>query len=256
MIEIIQLKALKDNYIYVLHEQNKGVTAVVDPSDAATVLKYLAKRNWNLNFILNTHHHADHVGGNSHLKTQTGCSVIAMTKDKDRIPSVDITVQEGDEFTFGDSRCIVLEVPGHTSGDVAYWFPYERLLFCGDSLFSLGCGRLFEGHAQEMWFSLDKLRALPLDTMIYCAHEYTLLNGLFALTVEPENQELQQRVKTVQELRQKGLPTVPVSLSEELATNPFLRPESTAIRNRLKLCSVENWVVFAELRRLKDTFVA
>ena len=254
MLEILQIPVLSDNYIYLVHEPNGWATAAIDPALAGPVLRALEEKGWKLTHILNTHHHGDHVGGNLELKRKTGCAIVAMARDKERIPGIDVEVSEGDIIGLGAAQAEVLDVPGHTSGHIAFWFKQENALFCGDTLFGLGCGRLFEGHAQEMWGSLEKIRSLPPSTRIYCAHEYTEANGRFALTVEPENPALQERIGRVKALRGEGLPTIPTLLSEELATNPFLRPESPAIRHRLRMDKAENWRVFGQIRHLKDGF--
>jgi hydroxyacylglutathione hydrolase len=254
MLEILQVPVLHDNYIYLVHEPNGWATAVIDPAVAEPVLQALDEKGWHLTHILNTHHHGDHVGGNLELKRETGCAVVAVARDKERIPGIDVEVSEGDIIGLGHAEAKVLDVPGHTSGHIAFWFAEENALFCGDTLFGLGCGRLFEGHAEEMWASLEKICALPPATRIYCAHEYTQANGRFALQVEPENPALLERMDRVYSLRAQGLPTVPTLLQEELATNPFLRPQSPAIRRRLGLPKASDWQVFAEIRHLKDGF--
>ncbi len=254
MLEILQIPALQDNYIYLVHEPNGWATAVIDPALAEPVLRALDEKGWKLTHILNTNHHGDHVGGNIELKRKTGCAIVAVARDKERIPGIDVEVSEGDIIGLGHAEAKVLDVPGHTSGHIAFWFVGEDALFCGDTLFGLGCGRLFEGHAEEMWASLEKIRALPPSTRVYCAHEYTQANGRFALQVEPENLALRQRMDRVEKLREQGLPTVPSLLEEELATNPFLRPHSPEIRRRLGLDDVADWRVFAEIRHMKDGF--
>jgi hydroxyacylglutathione hydrolase len=254
MIEIRQLPVLKDNYVYLVHEPRTGATAAVDPAEAEPVLACLAAEGWTLTHVFNTHHHGDHVGGNQELKRKTGCSIVGSAADRGRIPCLDLALRDGDRFRLGEAEVRILEVPGHTRGHIAFWFPEGRALFCGDTLFALGCGRLFEGTAAEMWLSLTKIRALPPDTRIYCAHEYTEANGRFALTVEPGNAALAARMAGVRERRRQGLPTVPSTLEEELATNPFLRPESGEIRERLGLAGAEPAAVFAEVRRRKDGF--
>ena len=254
MLEILQIHALQDNYIYLIHEPNGWATAAIDPALAEPVLRALDEKGWTLTHILNTHHHGDHVGGNIELKRKTGCAIVAMARDKERIPGIDVEVSEGDIIGLGHAEAKVLDVPGHTSGHIAFWFAGESALFLGDTLFGLGCGRLFEGHAEEMWASLEKIRALPPSTRIYCAHEYTQANGRFALEIEPENQALQERMVRVTNLRQQGLPTIPSLLGDELATNPFLRPHSPEIRRRLGLEDVTDWRVFAEIRHRKDSF--
>lgn len=254
MLEIHQIPVLDDNYIYLVHEPESGATAAVDPAVAEPVLDALKDRGWRLTHVLNTHHHGDHVGGNLELKQATGCTIVGAAADRHRIPGVDLALREGDEFRLGAAVARILEVPGHTSGHIAYWFSDDAVLFCGDTLFALGCGRLFEGSAEQMWLSLDRLRRLPPETRIYCAHEYTLANACFAVTVEPGNAVLHERMRCVEALRRKGLATVPSILSEELATNPFLRPESPEIRQVLDLADAPDVAVFAAIRRRKDVF--
>jgi len=254
MLEILQIPVLTDNYIYLVHEPNGWATAAIDPALAGPVLQALAEKGWKLTHILNTHHHGDHVGGNLELKRATGCAIVAMARDKERIPGIDVEVAEGDVIGLGHAQARVLDIPGHTSGHIGFWFEEEGALFCGDTLFGLGCGRLFEGHAEQMWASLEKIRALPPSTKIYCAHEYTEANGRFAWTIEPENPALAARLGRVKALRERGLPTVPFLLEEELAANPFLRPQSPAIRHRLRLETADDWRVFAEIRSRKDVF--
>ncbi len=256
MLEVLQVPALSDNYIYLIHEPGAGVTAVVDPAEAEPVLRAIERKGWNLTLILNTHHHGDHVGGNLRLKQCTGCAIIGSVWDRDRrrIPGIDRGVGDGDVVALGRTSAQVLAVPGHTLGHVAYWFPHDALLFCGDTLFGMGCGRLFEGTAAQMWASLSRLRELPPATAVYCAHEYTEANGRFALSVEPENRDLIARMKRVGELRRNGCPTVPFRLTEELATNPFLRPDSEDLRAALALPHATDEAVFAETRRRKDEF--
>jgi len=253
MIEIYQIPALSDNYIYLIHEPLSAATAAIDPSAAEPVLSALSEKGWRLTHILNTHHHIDHVGGNLRLKAQTGCIVVGAKRDKNNIPGITVGLTDEDIFYFGETTAHILEVPGHTLGDIAYWFQTSNALFCGDTLFAMGCGRLFEGSAGQMWHSLNLLKKLPLSTRIYCAHEYTQENGRFALTVEPNNKALLYRMNKVNRLRSKNLPTVPSTLEEELATNPFLRIDNPAARAAgQKLLNPAE--VFAKLRRRKDNF--
>lgn len=254
MLQIHALPVLQDNYIWLLHDPATKATAVVDPAEAEPVLDVLDERGWSLTHVLNTHHHWDHVGGNLTLKQLTGCTVYGAERDRDRIPGLDIALREGDALALGSIRAEVLEVPGHTQGHLAYWFADDEALLCGDTLFAIGCGRLLGGTAEQMWSSLDRIRRLPADTRVYCAHEYTQNNGRFALTIEPGNPALAQRMERVNAARKQGLPTLPSTLGEELATNPFLRPESAEIRARLGLEGAEPVVVFAEVRRRKDIF--
>ena len=251
-LEIVQLPALADNYVYLLHEPTSGDAAVVDPSNARVALDALCGRK--LTHVLATHHHWDHSGGNVELVQQTGCVVVGSSADAHAIPAIGIQVTDGDVVRVGAAEGRVLAIPGHTLGHVAYYFPESRALFCGDTLFSLGCGRVFEGSPEQMWASLDRLRSLPDDTLVYCGHEYTQTNAAFAVLVEPENERLRARRDEVAALRSKRLPTVPTTLAEERATNPFLRPESPQIRDHLGLPDASDVQVFAELRRRKDRF--
>jgi hydroxyacylglutathione hydrolase len=254
MLEIITLPVLTDNYIYIIHDPLSLETAVVDPALAQPVLDFLEKKNWRLATIFNTHHHWYHVNGNLELKQQTGCEIIAAYVDRDRIPGIDRGVNEGDVVAVGEHRAKIISTPGHTSGHIVYHFADDRLLFCGDTLFVMGCGRLFEGTAEQMWRSLQKIKALPGFTLIYCTHEYTQTNGRFAMTVEPENQALQKRMAIVDRLRQNNQPTVPSTLTEELSTNPFLREDSLALQKTIHMVNNTPTDIFAETRRLKDKF--
>ncbi|EIC30553.1 MULTISPECIES: hydroxyacylglutathione hydrolase [Methylomicrobium] len=254
MLEIVQIPVLADNYIYLIHDPVSRNTAVVDPAEARPVLDVLASKGWQLTYILNTHHHGDHVGGNLELQQQTGCRIIAPSADRHRIPGIDLGVSEGDTISLGNHTARVMSTPGHTLGHVVYHFAEDRLLFCGDTLFVMGCGRLFEGSAEQMWESLQRLKALPADTQIYCTHEYTQNNGRFALTVEPDNPALIEKMRQVDELRTRGLPTVPSTIGEELATNPFFRENSLSIQETIRLRDAAPVRVFAEIRRLKDRF--
>jgi hydroxyacylglutathione hydrolase len=253
-LQVEQIPVLNDNYVYLLHEPERGVTAVVDPAVAAPVLARLKAHGWALNWILSTHHHADHTGGNLELKQATGCKIAGARKDAARIPGIDLGLVEGDRFEFGTLTADILETPGHTLGHISYWFSEARALFCADTLFSLGCGRVSESSFEQMWSSLSKLAKLPEDAVVYCAHEYTLNNARFALTVDPDNPALKERKAEVERLRDAGKPTVPSKLGAELAANPFLRTGDRAIRSRLGLEAASDAEVFAEIRRRKDRF--
>ena len=255
MAELVirQIPVLKDNYVYLLHEPETKATAAVDPSVAPPVMTALARENWNLTHILNTHHHNDHTGGNRELKAATGCVIVGPRADRDRIPAIDIDVAEGETYRFGTEDARVYDVPGHTRGHIAYWFAGSRALFCGDTLFLMGCGRLFEGTPQQMWQSLSKLKALPPETRVFCAHEYTQANARFAVTVEPQNAALIARAKHVDEMRAQGQSTVPASLGEELATNPFLRADLPALQADAGAPG-DAVATFAAIRRRKDNF--
>ncbi len=254
MLDILQIPVLNDNYIYMLHDSVSLETAVIDPALEQPVLDVLAEKGWQLNFILNTHHHWDHVGANLALKQQTGCKVIAASSDQERIPGIDICVEQGDVILLGEHQAQVLETPGHTSGHVVYYFAGDQALFCGDTLFVMGCGRLFEGTPGQMYASLQTLKALPPSTRVYCTHEYTLANGEFALSVESDNVCVQQKLQAVAELRAGNKPTVPSTIAEEIATNPFFRVDCISIQKELGLVGAELDVVFAALRHRKDNF--
>jgi len=253
-LEIIQIPVLQDNYLYLIHEPVSGETAIVDPAVDAPVIVELEKRGWRLTHILNTHHHMDHTGANLALKERYGVKIIGPAEDKARIPGIDICVSESDQISLGDVTADVYFVPGHTRGHIAYHFSDDEALFCGDTLFSMGCGRLFEGTPTQMWNSLSKLMALPDTTRVFCAHEYTTSNGNFALSVEPRNAALIARMAEVKALRAKDQPTVPTTLAAEKETNPFLRPMSPEIQAMVGLTGAPLADVFAEVRRRKDSF--
>ena len=253
-MKIYTLPVLRDNYIHFLVDADTGQAAVIDPPVSLPVQDMLARNGWRLTHILNTHHHWDHVGGNHELKRATGCQVIGMHKGNEIIPDLDVLVREGDRFTLGSLEVTVMEVPGHTQGHISYWLPALKALFCGDTLFGMGCGRLLGGTAEQLWTSLARLRQLPVDTKVYCAHEYTQNNGRFALTVENGNPALIGRMKSVDRRRAENLPTVPFTIQEELQTNPFLRPESLEIRQVLGMPDAPNQEIFQELRSRKDAF--
>jgi hydroxyacylglutathione hydrolase len=253
-LEIRLVPLLADNYGYLLHDPATGDTAVVDPSEAAPVLAALAAYGWRLGHILNTHHHPDHTGGNAALKAATGAQIAAPKADLHRIPDVDVPLAEGDCYRVGGSKARVIAVPGHTSGHIAFWFEADQALFCGDTLFSLGCGKLFEGTPEEMWRSLGKLRALPDTTRVYCGHEYTQSNARFAASIEPDNEQLKARVAEVATLRAGGKPTIPSTLGVEKSTNPFLRADRPELQAALGLAGKPPAEVFAAIRRAKDKF--
>lgn len=254
MLKILQIPALTDNYIYLLHDLDSQQTAAVDPALAKPVLDALHEQGWQLHYIFNTHHHSDHVGGNLELKAQTGCKIVAAKSDSHRIPGIDIAVQEGDFFQLGRHQITIIETIGHTSGHIVYYLADEGLLFCGDTLFTLGCGRLFEGTAQQLWESLQKLKQLPETTKVYCAHEYSLSNGKFALSVEPDNPALLTRMANIKQLRADNLPTVPSTIGEELATNPFFREHSLSLQKNLNMQNKSPVEIFTALRKMKDSF--
>jgi hydroxyacylglutathione hydrolase len=251
-IEIIP--AFSDNYVYLLRDPDTDAVGVVDPGDAGPVLAALDRLGWRLTHIFNTHHHNDHIGGNRILKDRYGAPVIGPRADADRIPDLDLGVGDGDSLKFGSQDVGVLEVPGHTRAHIAFWFPDAGVLFPGDTLFALGCGRLFEGTPEQMWHSLGKLRDLPADTRIYCGHEYTQSNARFALSIDPDNPALRERAAHIDALRAEGRPTIPSTLGEERLTNPFLRADDPDLSAAVGLAGGDPVAVFAEIRRRKDHF--
>jgi hydroxyacylglutathione hydrolase len=251
-LQIEPVACLKDNYAYLVHDAGTGLTAIVDPSEPEPVKQALARRGWRLTHILNTHHHFDHTGGNLPLKEEFGAKVVGPEKDRERIPGIDVGVVEGQAWTFGARRVPVLEIPAHTRAHIA--FVFDDAVFTGDTLFAMGCGRLFEGTPAMMWASLTKLMALPDATRVYCGHEYTQSNGRFALTLEPGNAALAARMREVDGLRAKNAPTIPSTIGLEKQTNPFLRPDSKEIRHALGLLHADDVDVFAEMRKRKDNF--
>jgi len=253
-LEIVQIPVLKDNYVYLVRDPGTGSVGVVDPAVAEPVEAELERRRWRLTHILNTHHHGDHVGGNQRLKARFQATVVGPRADRARIPGIDIEVGEGDEYRFGQEPARVFDIPGHTRGHIAYWFEGSKALFCGDTIFSLGCGRMFEGTPKQFWASLSKLRALPEDTRVYCAHEYTESNARFARTVDPGNPDLLVRIDEVTRLRAAGRPTVPSLMGEERRANPFLRADQPALAAAVGLDASDPVAVFAEVRRRKDVF--
>ena len=254
MLEIEPVPCLSDNYAYLVRDAVAGLCAVVDPSEPAPVKNALARHRWRLTHILNTHHHLDHTGGNLPLKEEFGAEIVGPGKDRARIPGIDTGVDESAPWQFGAHRARILEIPAHTRAHIAFVFDDEHAVFTGDTLFSMGCGRLFEGTPLMMWTSLSKLMGLDDATRVYCGHEYTLNNGRFAQTLEPKNRDLAARMKEVEALRAKGEPTIPSTIGTEKKTNPFLRPDSREIRKKLGMAQADDVEVFAEMRRRKDVF--
>ena len=251
-LEIYQFPCLSDNYGVLIHDADNNVTASIDAPEASAVKQALAEKGWTLTHILTTHYHADHTGGNMELKGETDCTIVGPRAEAARVPGIDVEVGDGDAYDFGSFTAKVFDTPGHTAGHITYWFPDAGVAFAGDTLFTLGCGRVFEGDARTMWTSLSKIRELPPETVIYSGHEYTQGNAAFALTVEPGNAVLQARAQEIDEMRARGEPTVPTTLARELETNPFLRPDSSEIRANLGMEDAEDYEVFGAVRAAKD----
>jgi hydroxyacylglutathione hydrolase len=250
--EIHQFMCLSDNFGVLFHDPASGSTAAIDVPEAEPVLAAAKAKGWTISHILVTHHHPDHVQGIAAVKQATGARVIANAADAHRIPLVDATVEPGGTVIFGSLAADIIDTPGHTVGHINYHFSREKVLFSGDTLFSLGCGRLFEGTPAQMWAALKVLRALPDDTQVYCGHEYTASNAKFALTVDPTNAALKQRADEVFKLREAGKVTLPTTIGREKSTNPFLRADDAAIAAQLGMTGAGAAEVFAELRERKN----
>lgn len=225
-LEVIRIPVLSDNYVWLVRENTSGEVMVVDPAVAEPVLAKADELGWIITQIWNTHWHPDHTGGNAAIREATGCTITGPAAEFERIPTLNVQVKGGDVVKFGASTAAVIDVPAHTAGHIAFHFPYEQIAFVGDTLFAMGCGRLFEGTPAQMYANMRKLEALGDDTHIYCAHEYTISNGRFALTVEPDNAALVARMAEVTAMRERGEPTVPTTIALERATNPFMRASS------------------------------
>ncbi len=253
-LQVETVPCLDDNYAYLAHDFGSGETAVVDVPEAAPILAALDARGWRATQVLLTHHHADHVQGLDELLASHDARVTGAAADARRLPPLDLAVGEGDSVAIGAEAGTVIEVPGHTLGHIAFHFPQSGVAFTADSLMALGCGRVFEGTMAQMWQSLQKLAALPPDTLICSGHEYTMANARFALTIDPGNAALISRAEAVEAARAKAQPTVPSTLSEELATNPFLRAADPGVQANLGMSGADPAEVFAEIRSRKDRF--
>ncbi|MFM5929985.1 MAG: hydroxyacylglutathione hydrolase [Novosphingobium sp.] len=252
-IEVHQFPCLSDNYGFLLHDPLSGETACIDTPDAEAYLREARRKGWQISAIWNTHWHPDHAGGNEAIKAATGCTVIAPEDDAGKIAAVDRTVKQGDVVCLGDWEADVIDVGGHTMGHCAYYLPEARVAFVGDSLFALGCGRMFEGTAPQFWASLLRLKALPAVTTLYCAHEYTASNARFALHADPDNAALQEYCAAIEKARAEARATVPFALARELATNPFLRADDPAMQARWGHPG-DAVATFAALREAKNSF--
>ena len=253
-VQIVTIPCLEDHYAYLVRDETTGQVAVIDAPEAAPIVRALEERGWKADQVWITHHHADHIDGVEELRRRYGAKVVGHEKDAHRLPSLDIAVKEGDVVELGATRARVLDVSGHTIGHIAYIIDEVPAAFTADSLMALGCGRVFEGTHAMMWESLSKLMALPPETEIYSGHNYGQANGRFALSIEPDNEALRARIRRIEEADAKGEPIVPVTLEEELATNPFLRAREPSVKAALGLAGADDAAVFAEIRRRKDNF--
>ncbi len=254
MLEISIINALSDNYVYLLRNEQKNLTSVIDPGEAEPVIKFLKSKNWHLDEIINTHHHHDHIGGNNKLLNVYKSKLIAPYYDKKRISNVDMFVSDNETLNIAGVFSKVIHTPGHTLGHVCFYMPEEKCLFSGDTLFYLGCGRVFEGTMDQMWSSLVKLRSLPDDTTVFCGHEYTLSNMKFVNYIDSSNTLLNKVSSDIKEKRKKGLPTVPFNLGIEKKINPFFRADDNSFIESIGLSSNEAPVSFGEIRLKKDSF--
>ena len=253
-MKIIPIPCLSDNYAHIVKDNITKTVGVVDPSEAEPIINYLKKEKLELNYILNTHHHFDHIGGNIELQKLYKSKIIGFKDDKHRIPGINITLNDGEKFKFGKSQIRVIHIPGHTSGHICFFFEKEKIAFTGDTLFSLGCGRIFEGDHEQMLSSLNKIKKLPIETKIYCGHEYTLKNAKFCMKYDEKNLDLINQFKKIKELRSKNLPTVPSILEQELKSNIFLRCNQNDLKIKLNMENIEDYKVFKKVRDLKDAF--
>ena len=254
MIEINVINAFSDNYIYLIRNETKNITTVIDPGESNPVIKFLKKRSWHLDEIINTHHHHDHIGGNAELLDIYKSKLIAPIYDKNRISDIDVYVSDNDLINIAGTKTKVIHTPGHTLGHVCFYMADEKCLFSGDTMFYLGCGRVFEGTMEQMWSSLIKLRTLPDDTLVYCGHEYTSSNAKFAKHIDPNNKLLNDAIVEIKNKREKGLPTIPFELGTEKKINPFLRADDQKFIDSINLKSSNPEKFFSTMRLKKDNF--
>ena len=253
-MEITPIPCLSDNYAYIINDSDSKTIGVVDPSEARPVIAFLEEKNLKLNFILNTHHHFDHIGGNIELKKKYNAKVVGFLGDKHRIPGIDIALKGNEQWSFGNLIVKILHIPGHTLGHICFFFEKDKIAFTGDTLFSLGCGRIFEGDHKQMLESLNKIKKLPKDTKIYCGHEYTQKNAEFCIKYDSKNIHLINKFIKIKKLRLNNLPTVPSKLEDEIKSNIFLRCNENKLKTKLNMENQEDFKVFRKVRDLKDSF--
>ncbi len=254
MLEVLIIKCLSDNYSYLIRDKKTNVVGIVDPSEFRTVDLEINKTYKKLDFILNTHHHNDHIGGNTDLKKKYNSKIVCSSYEEKKIPGSDIRKKDGEKFLLGETAFQIIHIPGHTLGHIAFYSAEAGVIFSGDTLFSLGCGRIFEGTFEQMFNSLEKIMSLPKNTKLYCGHEYTEKNGAFCISIDKDNTKLKERIEKVKILNKNNLPSIPVTLGKELETNIFLKCFDKKIKNYLKLNNSSNLEVFTKLRNLKDQF--
>ena len=254
MIEIIQIPLLSDNYSYIIRDKNTNITGCIDPSVTKDIVNVLQNRGIDLNFILNTHHHQDHVGGNLELKEIYNCKIIGCSDDQNRIPGIDIKLKDSEEFNIGESVFKVIDTPGHTIGHICFYFEDQNFLFCGDTIFSLGCGRLFEGSYEQMTESILKIRSLPDCTKIFCGHEYTESNAKFAEFLDSGDDLLKKKILNIKKDRLESKPTIPAVLEEEKKLNPFMKFDNQEYLDSIKIENISNAENFKKIRIMKDNF--
>jgi hydroxyacylglutathione hydrolase len=254
MLDINIISCLNDNYSYIIKDPKSGLVGVVDPSEFKVIDRWITKNFKRIDFILNTHHHSDHIGGNKELKKKYNAKIVGSKLDRERIADIDICLEEGEDFKFGSVSFKILFVPGHTIGHIAFFSKNEKIIFTGDTLFSLGCGRIFEGTYVQMFNSLNQIKYLPNDTKIYCGHEYTKNNLKFCIKYDKSNKDLDKKLNWVDERIKNRLPTVPTTIEEEMRTNIFLRCDNIGVKNNLGMSGSSEELVFEKLRNLKDIF--
>ena len=253
-MQITPIPCLTDNYAFIISDNGFKTIGVIDPSEAEPVISFLKKRKLKLNYILNTHHHFDHIGGNIELKKIYNAKIVGFLGDKHRIPGIDIALRNNENWSFGNSTVKVFHIPGHTLGHICFFFEKEKIVFTGDTLFSLGCGKIFEGNHEQMLTSLNKIKQLPKDTMIYCGHEYTYKNAEFCMKYDSDNIDLKKKFEKIKKLRSQNLPTIPSSLEDEIKSNIFLRCDQNVLKIKLNMKNQEDSKVFKKVRDLKDSF--